>query len=323
MKRKFLILLLFGITVPFTVEAQFFKKLAKKAEKAAERTVLNRTDREVSKGTDKTIDGIVDGKKDSSNTQDPNTKKGTSAIPAGTKFENPSLEKNTEAKWAWYTSDVRVTSYDKEKESDMVCYFDADAVAMRSEYVDQETGEPQTSYTDSEGFFIAYNTSEQRYTKTGLLAMPGMSMVAPSMMASAYKLPESAIFEGMEAMEERGLAVYPFMHVDFPFVIRPEHFRDEFTAGRYEESQISCRDGKKCTKFRVLESGHEGSYILFDDQNRLVEINIVVKDDPFYGSGKGKIEYFYENVEVQVPAAFEKKMPGQDLFKMGLDPKNN
>jgi len=42
-------------------EAQLLKKLGKRAEAAAERTILNRTDKEVSKGTDKAIDGILTG----------------------------------------------------------------------------------------------------------------------------------------------------------------------------------------------------------------------------------------------------------------------
>ena len=40
-------------------QAQFLEKLKKKAEQAVERTVLNRTEKEVSKGTDKTIDGAM------------------------------------------------------------------------------------------------------------------------------------------------------------------------------------------------------------------------------------------------------------------------
>ncbi|MRX66230.1 hypothetical protein [Maribacter luteus] len=325
MKTKIIITTLLALCLAMPTQAQFFKKLKKVAENAVERTVLNRTDKEVSKTTNNTIDSIAKGGKDKKDNSknigetEKNLDKKEKQIPTGTEFENPSLKKNIDAKWAWYTSDVRVTSYDKQKESNMVSYFDADAVAMRSDYVDQVTGAPLTSYTDSEGFFISYNPREQRYTKTSLFAMPGMSMMAPSMMASAYKLPEGSIFEGMEAMEKQGLAVYPFMHVDFPFVIRPEHFRDEMIADRYKESQIACRGSMDCTKFSVVESGHEGSYILFDNQNRLIEINIVIKNDPYFESGKGKIEYFYENVEVQVPAAVEKKMFGQDLLKKGME----
>lgn len=43
--------------------AQFFKKLADKAEKAAERTVERRVERESSKKTDKAMDGVFEGKK--------------------------------------------------------------------------------------------------------------------------------------------------------------------------------------------------------------------------------------------------------------------
>ncbi|PKA84470.1 uncharacterized protein DUF4412 [Ulvibacter sp. MAR_2010_11] len=62
MKTKYLLsfLLCVMLSIP-SAEAQFFKKLKKKAENAAERTVLNKTDREVSKTTDKTIDGVIKG----------------------------------------------------------------------------------------------------------------------------------------------------------------------------------------------------------------------------------------------------------------------
>ncbi|ASV29743.1 DUF4412 domain-containing protein [Maribacter cobaltidurans] len=70
MKTRRFITGLFMILMATCVNAQFFKKLAKKAEQAAERTVLNRTDREVSKGTDKAIDSITkggNGKRESKN----------------------------------------------------------------------------------------------------------------------------------------------------------------------------------------------------------------------------------------------------------------
>jgi len=323
MKTRHIIITLVCLLTVVNSEAQFLKKLMKKAENAAERTILNRTDKEVSEETDKTIDDITGDKSGNDNTDSPNSKQGTATVPSGTKFENPSLTKNTEAKRDWYTSDVKVTSFDKEKNSKMTSYFDAESIAMQSFWKDEITGAQKNSFIDSEGFFISYNEKEMRYTKTGLLSMPGMSMMAPSMMASAYKLPESAIFGGMSVMEELGLAIYPFMHVDFPFVIKPDHFRDEMNNNNYEESKESCRGRMECTKFSVMEAGYEGSYTLFDDQDRLVEINIEVKGDPFFGSGKGKIEYFYEDCVVKVPAATEKKMLGQDLLKMGMDPNKN
>jgi len=46
-----------------TAESQILKKLRKKAEAAAERTILKRTDKEVSEQTDKSLDSILEGGK--------------------------------------------------------------------------------------------------------------------------------------------------------------------------------------------------------------------------------------------------------------------
>ncbi|WP_047246430.1 DUF4412 domain-containing protein [Maribacter thermophilus] len=59
MKAKAFVLVVVMFCFALPINAQFFEKLAKKAEKAAERTVLNRTDKEVSKKTNKAIDGVV------------------------------------------------------------------------------------------------------------------------------------------------------------------------------------------------------------------------------------------------------------------------
>ncbi len=58
---KTLLAVFFTIAICNTSNAQFFKKLKKRAENAVERTVLNKTDREVSKKTDKTIDVVING----------------------------------------------------------------------------------------------------------------------------------------------------------------------------------------------------------------------------------------------------------------------
>lgn len=319
MKTKHIIIVILCLGFSLKMEAQLLNKLKKKAEEAAERTILNKTDEVVSEKTEEAIDGITKGETDNPSNENPNTNN----TPKATKFSNPSLAINTEAKKAHYIEDVRVVSFDKEKQSEMVSYFDADAVAMQSNWVDATSGEKKTSFMDSEGFFISYNDTERCYTKNALLSTPVMGMMAPSMMASAYKLPVNAIYGALEEMQNKGLKVYPFMHVDFPFVLKPEFYRDEMVESTYKETKQSCRGIMGCTKFSVLESGYEGSYSLFDNQDRLVEINIIVKDDPNFGSGKGKIEYFYEPCEVNVPDAVEKKMPGQDLFNMGLDPNKN
>jgi hypothetical protein len=322
MKTKNFLILLLCLFIAGHAEAQLLKKLKKKAEQAAERTILRKTDEVVTKKTEKTIDDITKGDEDDNNEEDVNNSKTEKTI-KGSKFSNPSLDINTEAKKSHYASEVRVVSFDKEKQTEVVSYFDADEVAMKSNWVDGNSGKPKTSYADSEGFFISYNDTEKRFTKTALMSMPVMGMMAPSMMVSAYKLPESAIFGALEEMNAKKLKIYPFMHVDFPFVLKPDHYREEMNINRYKESKQSCRGSMGCTKFSVQEAGYEGSYTMFDNQDRLVEINIAMKDNPNFGSGKGKIEYFYEDINVKVPEAVEKKMPGQDLFNMGLDPNKN
>lgn len=58
-ENKAIIATLLVLCFILPAQAQFLKKLVKKGEQAAERTILNRTDKEVSKGTDKAIDGAM------------------------------------------------------------------------------------------------------------------------------------------------------------------------------------------------------------------------------------------------------------------------
>ncbi len=59
MKTKHIILTLLFLSMSYTVEAQFFKKLKKKAQAAAERTILNKTDEVVTKKTEQIIDSAT------------------------------------------------------------------------------------------------------------------------------------------------------------------------------------------------------------------------------------------------------------------------
>ena len=68
MKTKYILFLLTCFAISFNAEAQFLKKLKKKAQQAAERTILKKTDEVVTKKTEKAIDGATSEKKDSSKT---------------------------------------------------------------------------------------------------------------------------------------------------------------------------------------------------------------------------------------------------------------
>lgn len=63
MKNKLSLIGLITLLLSVPADAQILKKLGQRAEQAAERTILNRTDKEVSKGTDKAIDGMLEGGK--------------------------------------------------------------------------------------------------------------------------------------------------------------------------------------------------------------------------------------------------------------------
>ncbi|TXD83083.1 DUF4412 domain-containing protein [Subsaximicrobium wynnwilliamsii] len=83
MKSRFsVVIIMIAFLAGGSANAQFFKKLKKKAEQAAERTILNRADEEVSKGTDKTIDKAIEGdankQKDSSKSRDAMNKRAMS-----------------------------------------------------------------------------------------------------------------------------------------------------------------------------------------------------------------------------------------------------
>ena len=64
MKIKHILLIICCLSISYSAEAQFLKKLKKKAEQAAERTILNKTDELVTNKTNKTIDDVAEGGKD-------------------------------------------------------------------------------------------------------------------------------------------------------------------------------------------------------------------------------------------------------------------
>ncbi len=306
MKTMAFILVVLFMATGNTAEAQLFDKLKKRAQKAAEETLLDKTDEKVSEETGKAFDELFN--------------KGEPAKEPVT-YANPSKDIHADEKRAFYTHDVIVKTFDKEKQAYTASFFDADEIAMQSNWKDPNSGEPKTSYVDSEGYFISYNEAKDRFEKSNLLSSGFMGMMAPNVMISGYKLPPGPFWETSEELEEQGLNMNTFMFIEFTFVYKPEHFRDEMNAAQYTESKQACR-GSNCTKFSINEAGYEGSYILFDDQDRLAEINVHVKEDTAFGSGEGKLEFFYEPCEVRLPAATEVKQPGQDLFLKGLDTGN-
>jgi len=99
MKTKCIFLIIFSLFLGQTAEAQFLKKLKKKAEQAAERTVLNKTDEIVSETTDNTIDGAVKGGEKKTETQNTsNNADSTNQAHQSSPGLNPMASSNTKTK---------------------------------------------------------------------------------------------------------------------------------------------------------------------------------------------------------------------------------
>jgi hypothetical protein len=315
MKKTPILIVLICLLFTVNAEAQLLKKLKKKAEQAAERTILNKTVEVVSETTEKTIDDATSKKDTSSenNKEDSKNTKNHSEITSG----NAALERNTQAKKDFYKEDVVVKLHENGK-LNQAQYFDADQVAVRLEQKDQ----PKGGYIDSEGFMYGYNESEGAFNKSSMIASSTQGMMLPNMLLSAYKLPPEPFMANYQKQTDQGLTANPFNGiVEFAFVYEPEQFRYE----DFKEVKQTLR-GKSYIKFEYLnEPGYEGSYVLFDDQNRLVEIYANKSDtgEPMDGfnmditqPGESLLVYEYKSVDVQLPPAREVKAQGQGLMEM-------
>ncbi|MEY8847651.1 hypothetical protein AB9K26_02490 [Psychroserpens sp. XS_ASV72] len=226
---------------------------------------------------------------------------------------NSALEKNTEEKKAFYTSDVVIQLVENGK-TNQTQYFDSDAVAVKLE----DTKQPKPGFVDSEGFMYVYKDGE--YTKSSLIAVQSQGLMAPTMMIEAYKLPPEPFMAKYQKQTDIGMTANPFNGiVEFAFIYKPDDFRyDDF-------NEIPQKiKGKTYTKFEFLnEPGYEGSYVLFDDQDRLVEIFTKMSENAEmmtgFGSngpkGESSLKYDYKSVEVNLPYAREVKAAGQGLME--------
>ncbi|GGW68631.1 hypothetical protein DFQ11_105156 [Winogradskyella epiphytica] len=308
MKTKHILFLIIGLLVGGNAEAQILKKLRKKAEQAAERTILRKTDEIVTKKTEKTIDDATSKNEKKDRTDDDQTNDVS---------DNSALELNTKAKQDFYKEDMVIELFENNAKS-QTQYFDKDEVAVKL----NQDNQPKSGYIDSEGFIYAYNEAESQYFKSSIIQLQSQGLMVPTMMLEAYKLPPEPFLANLDKQQDLGLTPNPFNGiVEFAFIYEPEHFR-------YEDFKESKKivNGKQYIKFDFLnEPGYEGSYVLFDDKDRLVEIysnktSANQSQDNFEMGirepSEGRILYDYKPVEIKLPSAREKKMAGQGLMEM-------
>lgn len=223
---------------------------------------------------------------------------------------NPARDVKTDLKREFYTDDIVVEVLNEENKK-TTSYFDAEALAMKS--VQPEVSD-KASYIDSEGFFYAYNKNKGHYEKSGMLSMGSMSLMGPSIMVAHYKLPNDPFWEKFEYLSNQKVKTFPFMYMEFTFLYKPEHFMVE------GYSKVPAGQ-PGYTRFDHTMEGYKGSYVVFDDKERLIEININANTDQF--KGEGYFKYSYKQATVCLPEAKEVKMAGQGIFEKALDPNKN
>ncbi|MCH4823137.1 hypothetical protein ML462_08105 [Gramella lutea] len=298
MKVRLIILsILFGL-ISNSAESQILKKLKKKVEETTEKVLLKKTEEQTEKTVESAFDTVLNP--NSGNTSKDQNKSGKSS--------NDAKLINTEAKRAFYTSDVIVRTSDNEGKGSEY-YFDSDEIAARGEAPNAE----KSIFIDSEGFQYGYNKGEGRWEKTGIMRTDGMSFMMPAMSMGILKLPVEPTMDAAEKLKQQGLNMNTFQIVEWAFIYKPEHFRN----GQYEETTAPCPGGGSCPKFIYTDPENKGSWVVFDSQGRLSEI--YAKVDNQQAKGEGSYKFFYEPVSVSIPNAVEVKMPFQDLFLSGMD----
>ena len=301
MKGKSIILLSAFLLGGLCAPAQLLKKLSKKIEKTAERALLNKTEEKTEETVDNAFDGIANSPKGNRNNTSTDFKEG----------ENTAKEKNAEFKHSFYISDVVVKTVNEEGKT-TVNSFDADELAMRS----TASGNKHPIFIDSEAYQYGYNDSKGRWEKTGLMRSDAMSFMMPMVSMSMLKFPPGPTMAASENFKNNGMSANTFQMVEWAFIYKPEHFRDN---NEFSESSADCGDGKQCPKFEFTEKEYKGSFLIFDSEGRLSKIYANVKTPE--GQKGGEYVFSYEPVQVKLPSAVEVKMPFQGLIMRGTNAK--
>ena len=300
MKAKFILVVLSFLFASHTADSQILKKLKKQVEKTTEKVLLKKTEEQTEKTVEGSIDEITGNNKPGEDQEE--------SASSYSKGKNEARLINTDAKQAFYTSDVIVkTSDSKGKGSEY--YFDSDEIAARG--VAPNSDKP--IFIDSEGYNYGYNESAGRWEKTGIMRSDAMSFMMPMMSTGILKLPVEPTLGTSKKLKEQGLNMNTFQIVEWAFIYKPEHFRLE----DYEETTAPCPDGGTCPKFFYTDPEYKGSWVLFDSQGRLSEIYSNVNTQQAQGDGRYK--FSYQPVSVSLPYAVEVKQPFQDLFMVGAD----
>lgn len=220
----------------------------------------------------------------------------------------------------FFTTDVVMKLYYDTKAVIHTQYFDADNIAMRTEFPDPSK---KPLFHDSEGFAYAYNEKAGSYEKSKLLSSGGIGFMTASMIPKFYKLPPNPYLEAFGKLQEKDI-VLNFLILEMAFIYKPGDFEDD---SYYTPSKIKCNNSVNCIRYSYNDPEYPGSYIQFDDKGRLSElyINTINPEIKKEDHPTGKFVYTYQDVSVKLPKAIKKSMipgPFGKMFNLerGLEP---
>ncbi|MFL1013526.1 hypothetical protein [Flavisericum labens] len=237
---------------------------------------------------------------------DPNLKTDT--------YEIEELELNSAKDF--YNQDVVMALFNDGKLV-QTAYFDADVIAMRTEQI----GQSYPIFHDDKGKFYAYSEDEGQYKTMKLLPTSSMGFMTAGMTTQAYKLPHEPYFNALTALEDIGSGLN-FLVLEMAFVYKPEHFKNN---PNYTLENITCLESKTCSRYNYNYQDYKGSYIQFDNQDRLVELYIVSSSAQLKDQPTGKFIFTYKSCKVKLPEAVEQSIVPGPLGKIlpiekGLEP---
>lgn len=216
----------------------------------------------------------------------------------------------------FFNKDVVMALYGNNGLLTQTSFFDADVIAMRTKM----TNNPNSVYHDGEGKVYAFNDDEGRYESMKLLPSSSMGFMTAGMTTQIYKLPQTPYFNAYKALEKIGSGLN-FLILEIAFIYKPIHFKDDY----YIPEKVSCNGSNDCIRFNYNDPEYPGSYIQFDEQDRLNELFINSTNGAFKDNPTGKFAFSYKNCTVELPDAVELSMVPGPLGKIfnlekGLEP---
>lgn len=146
----------------------------------------------------------------------------------------------------------------------------------------------QTMYFDKEGY-VYTKTQKKGWYKTPFVYLKKM-MNVPFRLSNGI-FPELKLPDGK--VKYYGIDVSPDMYpiLEWAFKYKVVHFEN---VQELKKEFVECSKEGVCFKYTAVSGNDKGSYVLFDNWGRLVEI---------YSAGSGKIQYVYGNYSVTLPEA--------------------